>query len=101
VTRIRVVLPVHLRRLAGTPAEVSVEVVEATPSLADVLTALESDHPVLVGAIRDPVSGKRRPFVRYFACERDLSHEPPADPLPAPVLTAAEPLLIVGAMAGG
>jgi sulfur-carrier protein len=104
---IRVVLPAHLRRLAQVDGEVHLEVVEAQPevdasvTLRTVLDALEARYPVLRGTIRDHETLKRRAFVRFFACESDLSHDSPDDPLPEPVATGHEPLLIVGAMAGG
>jgi sulfur-carrier protein len=97
---IRVVLPVHLRTLAGVNGEVPLEV-ESPATLRSVLDQLEAAYPVLRGTIRDHLTLKRRPFVRFFACERDLSQEPPNFPLPDAVATGAEPLLIVGAMAGG
>lgn len=97
---IRVVIPSHLQTLARTSREVQLDVAER-PSLGSVLDALERAYPVLCGAIRDRVTLRRRPFVRFFACERDLSHNGPDDPLPEAVATGAEPLLIVGAMAGG
>ena len=97
---IRVVLPVHLRTLARVDREVQLQI-EAPVTLGSVLDALEARHPVLRGAIRDHVTLRRRPFVRFFGCERDLSHEPPEAPLPEAIETGAEPLLIVGAMAGG
>jgi sulfur-carrier protein len=97
---VRVKLPTHLRRLARVDGEISVDVAEPV-TLAAVLDAVESLHPVLQGAIRDRATGRRRAFVRYFACEEDLSHEPPDTPLPEPVTRGAEPLLVVGAMAGG
>ncbi len=97
---IRVVLPYHLRTLARVGEEVRVEV--ATPAtLARVLDALESLHPVLRGAVRDYGTLRRRPFVRFFACREDLSNEPPETLLPNEVVLGKEPLLIVGAMAGG
>ena len=96
---IRVVLPAHLRVLAQTGAEVAVDSDGAT--VGAVLDALEARYPMLRGTIRDRVTLRRRPFVRFFACERDLSHEAHDVPLPAAVATGAEPLLIVGAMAGG
>lgn len=93
----RVVLPYHLRTLARLDgAEVEVE----GSTLTEVLTALEQAHPVLRGTVRE-ASGKRRAFVRFFACQEDLSHADPDAPLPAPVLEGSEPLLVVGAMAGG
>ena len=97
---IRVVLPYHLRTLAQAGAEVKVEV-EGPVTQRSVLDALESRYPMLRGTIRDHVTHARRPFVRFFACEQDLSHEPPDAPLPDAVATGAEPLLVVGAMAGG
>ena len=97
---IRVVLPQHLRTLARVPGEVSVEV-QGRPTLGAVLTALEESYPVLQGTMRDHVTLKRRPFVRFYACEQDLSHDAPDAPLPEPVVSGAEPFLVVGAMAGG
>jgi sulfur-carrier protein len=97
---IRVVLPAHLRTLAGTGKEVSLEV-GATATTGSVLDALEQSYPVLRGAVRDAVSGKRRPFVRYFACEEDLSHGPPDTPLPERVVRGDEPFIVLGAIAGG
>ena len=97
---IRVVLPQHLRTLARVSGEVSFEVDGPTTQSA-VLDALESSFPMLRGTIRDHVTRRRRPFVRFFACGEDLSHELPDSPLPDAVATGAEPLLIVGAMAGG
>ncbi|MEA2784670.1 MAG: sulfur-carrier protein [Candidatus Eremiobacteraeota bacterium] len=97
---IRVVLPAHLRTLSRSSGEVELDV-DGHASVGSVLDALEARYPVLRGAIRDHVTLKRRPFVRFFACERDLSHESPDAPLPDAVATGAEPLLVVGAMAGG
>jgi sulfur-carrier protein len=97
---IRVVLPQHLRTLARVGEEVEVRV-EGPPTQRSVLDALEASYPVLRGTIRAHVTHRRRPFVRFFACEQDLSHEPPDAPLPEPVARGAEPLLVVGAMAGG
>jgi hypothetical protein len=97
---IRVVLPAHLRVLAQVDGEVSVDVV-APATLGRTLDALETAYPVLRGTIRDQVTGRRRAFVRFFACETDLSHEPPETALPNDVGDGREPLLIVGAMAGG
>lgn len=98
---IRVVLPYHLRNLARvTGDEVSVEIA-GVATLGAVLDVLEARYPALCGTIRDHDSGKRRPFVRFYACREDLSHEPPETPLPAAVAAGTEPLLIVGAMAGG
>ena len=96
---IRVVLPYHLRTLAGVDREVLVE--PAAPTLAAVLDALEQAHPVLAGTVRDRATGRRRPFVRFFVCREDLSHASPDDALPAAVQRGEEPLLVVGAMAGG
>ncbi len=97
---IRVVLPVHLRRLAQVDGEVALDVPGPVTQRA-VLDALEARYPALRGTIRDHVTQQRRPFIRFFACEQDLSHDPPDAPLPDPVATGREPLLIVGAMAGG
>lgn len=97
---IRVVLPVHLRRLARVEREVAVEV-DGVVTPRSVLDALEAQYPMLRGTIRDQVTFKRRPFVRFFACEEDLSHESPDTPLPEAVVNGTEPFLIVGAMAGG
>jgi sulfur-carrier protein len=97
---IRVVLPAHLRTLAGVDGEVSLQVAGQVTQRS-VLDALEARYPMLRGTIRDHDGGPRRAFVRFFACQEDLSHEPPDAPLPGPVATGAEPYLIVGAMAGG
>ena len=97
---IRVVLPVHLRTLARVEGEVQLAV-DNPATLRCVLDALETRYPVLRGTIREHVTLRRRPFVRFFACEEDLSNEPPDTPLPEAILAGAEPLLIVGAMAGG
>jgi sulfur-carrier protein len=97
---IRVVLPAHLRTLAQVDGEVRLPV-EGQATQRSVLDALEDRYPMLRGTIRDHVTQQRRAFVRFFACERDLSHEPPDAPLPDAVAKGAEPLLIVGAMAGG
>lgn len=97
---IRVVLPQHLRTLAGVGEEVQLEL-EGPATLGAVLDALEAKYPVLRGTIRGHATLRRRPFVRFFACERDLSHEPPDEPLPEPVVRGTEPFLVVGAMAGG
>ena len=96
---VRVVLPGHLKRLAHVDHEVAVQVDDAT--IASVLDAVEAAHPVLRGTIRDQATGKRRNFIRYFACNEDLSHNPADDPLPDAVVSGVEPLLVVGAMAGG
>jgi sulfur-carrier protein len=97
---IRVVLPAHLRTLARVEGEVKIEVAH-TPTRTTVLDALETAYPALRGTIRDQVTRERRAFLRFFACEEDLTHESPDAPLPDAVATGAEPLLIVGAMAGG
>jgi len=97
---IRVVLPAHLRTLARADREVRLEI-EGQVTQRSVLDALEARYPMLRGTMRDLVNGQRRPFLRFFACEQDLSHEPPDAPLPDAVATGAEPFLIVGAVAGG
>jgi sulfur-carrier protein len=97
---IRVVLPAHLRTLARVDGEVSLAV-EGEATQRSVLDALESRYPMLRGTIRDHVTQERRAFLRFFACEQDLSHEPPDAPLPGPVVAGDEPYLVVGAMAGG
>lgn len=96
---IRVVLPAHLRALASVTGEVRLGV--GAPTQRGVLDALEAAHPVLAGTMRDPVSGRRRAFVRFFACQEDLSHDSPDHPLPDAVVRGQEPFLVVGAMAGG
>jgi sulfur-carrier protein len=97
---IRVVLPAHLRTLARVDGEVTLHV-EGQATLRSVLDALEAKYPMLRGTIRDHVTQQRRAFVRFFACEDDLSHELPDAPLPDAVARGAEPFLVVGAMAGG
>jgi molybdopterin synthase sulfur carrier subunit len=97
---IRVVLPGPLRTLAHTAHEVELEII-GPPTQRSVIDALEARYPALQGTIRDPATRTRRPFVRFFACEIDLSHESPDEPLPDAVAAGAEPLFIVGAMAGG
>jgi molybdopterin synthase sulfur carrier subunit len=97
---IRVVLPAHLRALARVDGEVKLEITGAVTQRV-ILDALEARYPMLRGTIRDHVTLKRRAFVRFFACEQDLSHESPDAPLPEAVAAGAEPFLIVGAMAGG
>jgi hypothetical protein len=97
---IRVALPYHLRTLAKVDDEVRLEVVGQV-TLGSTLDALEARYPMLRGAIRDHVTLKRRPFIRFFACEQDLSHDPPDVPLPDAVANGQEPLLIIGAIAGG
>ncbi|HMI39123.1 MAG TPA: MoaD/ThiS family protein [Nitrospiraceae bacterium] len=97
---IRVVLPAHLRTLARVDSEVALDVASPVTQRA-ILDALEARYPMLRGTVRDHVTLKRRAFVRFFACDQDLSHEPADAPLPDAVATGAEPFLIVGAMAGG
>jgi hypothetical protein len=97
---IRVVLPYHLRNLAQVPSEVQLEV-EGPITLRSVLDALESRYPMLRGTIRDHHTLQRRAFLRFFACEQDLSHEPPDVPLPERVASGEEPFIIIGAIAGG
>ena len=97
---IRMVLPAHLRTLASVHGEVQLDV-KGQATQRSVLDALEACYPALRGTIRDYSTGQRRPFVRFFACEQDLSHDPPDAPLPHAVATGAEPFLIVGAIAGG
>ncbi|HVW85878.1 MAG TPA: MoaD/ThiS family protein [Bryobacteraceae bacterium] len=93
-------LPAHLRTLARVGGEVELEV-EGPVTQRSVLDALEARYPMLRGTLRDHVTQERRPFVRFFACEEDLSHDSPDDPLPEAVVTAKEPFLVVGAIAGG
>ena len=97
---IRVVLPAHLRTLAQVSGEVQVQL-QGPVTQREVLDALEARYPMLRGTIRDQVTYRRRPFVRFFACEQDLSHEGPDAPLPDAVASGAQPLLVVGAMAVG
>ena len=97
---IRVALPAHLRTLAHVDGEVKLDV-EGPVTQRSVLDALEARYPMLRGTIRDHVTQQRRPFVRFFACEEDLSHESPDAPLPEAVATGAEPFMIIGAIAGG
>jgi molybdopterin synthase sulfur carrier subunit len=98
--QIRVELPQHLRNLAQVKGEVALAV-EGAVTQRSVLDALEARYPMLCGTIRDHDTQQRRPFLRFFACEEDLSHESPDAPLPEAIATAAEPLLIIGAIAGG
>ncbi|GGG76082.1 MoaD/ThiS family protein [Edaphobacter dinghuensis] len=98
--RIRVELPAHLRNLAQVHGEVTLDVA-APITLRSVLDALEATYPMLSGTIRDHTTLQRRPFLRFFACEEDLSHQSPDSPLPEAIATAREPLLIIGAIAGG
>ena len=97
---IRVVLPAHLRRLAQVGSELQLDV-QGPATQRSVLDALEASYPMLRGMIRDHVSKERRAFIRFFACEQDLSHDPPDSPLPEAVAKGAEPFLVVGAVAGG
>ena len=98
--QIRVVLPYHLRNLAHVGSEVSLEV-EGTVTQRSVLDALETRYPMLRGAIREHETLKRRGFLRFFACEQDLTHESPDAPLPEPVASGKEPFIVIGAIAGG
>ncbi len=97
---IRIILPPHLRGLARISGELHLEVA-GTPTVRSVLDALEATYPMPRGTIRDHVTQQRRPFLRFFACEEDLSHESPDAPLPDAVVSGKEPLLILGAIAGG
>ena len=97
---IRVVLPVHLRKLARVDREVTLEL-EGEVTQRSVLDALEVRYPMLRGTIRDQLTQQRRPYVRFFACQEDLSHEAPDSPLPQAVANGSEPFLVIGAMAGG
>ncbi len=97
---IRVLLPTHLKNLAQVTGEIQLDLTGPV-SQSTILDALESRYPMLRGTMRDQVTHKRRPFVRFFACQQDLSHEPPETPLPAAIATGAEPFLVIGAMAGG
>jgi hypothetical protein len=97
---IRIILPYHLRNLAGVSGEVALPV-DAPVTIGAALDTLEARYPNLRGTIRDHGTLKRRPFIRYFACREDLSHEPPETPLPEAVIGGTEPLMIIGAMAGG
>lgn len=97
---IRVTLPVHLRNLARVSGEVELEIAEPA-TMTSLLNALEESYPVLRGTIRDQMTNKRRPLVRFFACGEDVSHDSPDSPLPAAITSGAEPFCIIGAMAGG
>jgi molybdopterin synthase sulfur carrier subunit len=97
---IRVQLPAHLRTLARVDGEITLEV-EGPVTQRSVLNALEARYPTLAGTMRDHVTQQRRPFIRFFACEQDLSHDPPDTPLPEAVVNGKEPFLVVGAIAGG
>jgi sulfur-carrier protein len=104
IAKIRVVLPFHLRKLAGVNGDIQVEVNNALDqqvTLGSLLDAIELRYPVLRGAIRDQGTLRRRPFVRFYACKEDLSHEPPGAALPPHVVSGAEAFMIIGAMAGG
>ncbi|MFO0689494.1 MAG: hypothetical protein U0900_12380 [Myxococcota bacterium] len=104
MARIRLALPHHLRNLAGVGGELALEVErgpEGEVTLVAVLSALEARFPMLRGTIRDQASGRRRPFVRFFACRQDLSHEPMTAPLPREVADGGEVLIVLGAVAGG
>ena len=100
MSAVRVKLPTHLRRLAAVDGEVELSVTGPLTQRS-VLDALERRFPMLRGTIRDSRTGKRRAYIRFFACERDLSNDAPDDPLPEPVSAGTEPFLVVGAMAGG
>jgi len=97
---IRVILPAHLRTLSRTGDEVQLAV-DGTATISSILNALEAGYPALSGTLRDHATGRRRAFVRFFACGEDWSHEPPETPLPEAIAAGNEPLLIVGAIAGG
>jgi len=97
---IRIVLPFHLRTLARVTGELEIEV-EGPVTQRSILDALEAGYPMLRGTIRDHVTLRRRPFLRFFACQQDLSHEPPDAPLPDAVAMGSEPFLVIGAIAGG
>ena len=99
-TSVRVTLPPHLREMARVHGEVLLEV-EGEVTQRSVLDVLEQTYPMLLGTIRDRATARRRPFVRFFACQEDLSHDPPDTPLPPRVVTGEEPFMVVGAMAGG
>ncbi len=100
MTRVKVGLPSHLRTLAGVTGDATVQVPE-DPTIGDVLDALEAAYPVLRGTIRDHGTLRRRAFMRFFACERDLSHDPPETPVPGPVAAGHDVFRVVGAIAGG
>jgi hypothetical protein len=97
---IRVVLPSHLRTLANVGGDVELEV-DGVPTQRSILDALEARYPMLRGTIRDHVTHQRRPFLRFFVCEEDISHEPPDTPLPDALASGSEPFFIIGAIAGG
>jgi hypothetical protein len=100
INMIRVIIPYHLKNLAGVTGEVQLDV-DGRVTLGTALDALEARYPMLRGTIRDHVTGQRRPMVRFYACEQDFSNEPPDTPLPAAVASGDEPLLVIGAIAGG
>jgi sulfur-carrier protein len=97
---VRVALPSHLRTLAGVDGDITVQVPD-DPTIGDVLDAIEARYPVLRGTIREHRTSQRRAFMRFFACEQDLSHHPPDTPVPAPVIAGTEVFRVVGAIAGG
>lgn len=97
---IQVLLPAHLRSLAQVPGEISLEI-EGPVTTGSILDAVEARYPMLAGTIRDQVTHERRPFLRFFACQEDLSHQSPDTPLPAAIASGREPFLIIGAIAGG
>ncbi len=97
---VRIELPAHLRTLAGVDREVTVEV-EGTATLRAAMDELEARYPMLCGTIRDQITQQRRPFLRFFACQEDLSHDSPDDPLPEAIILGKEPLIVLGAIAGG
>ena len=97
---IRVILPAHLQNMAKVGREVTIDI-DGPVTQAAVLDALEETYPVLRGTIRDHVSKERRPFLRFFACEQDLSHDPPDTPLPEAVVSGNQPFVVLGAIAGG
>lgn len=100
-TNVRVLLPTHLRVLAGLDRREVQLAVTGAVTQRSVIDALEACYPALAGTVRDRATDKRRPFMRFFACEEDVSHEPPDAPLPEPVATGAEPFIVIGAIAGG
>jgi molybdopterin synthase sulfur carrier subunit len=100
MTQIRVIIPYHLKNLASVTGELQLDVA-APITLCAVLDALEARHPMLRGTIRDHTTGKRRDFIRFYACEQDFSNDPPDTPLPEAIATGTEPLLVIGAIAGG
>lgn len=101
VTTVRITLPAHLRTLGRVNGEVRVEVPGDAPTLEQALDALEASYPMLAGTIRDHGTRQRRAFMRFFACGRDLSHEPASTPLPAEVVSGEDVLMVIGAIAGG